>query len=191
MLIGEDSSWTSIRVFYLVSSRSDFFLGTFSAAIYLQQKFTSGSSISLTHNLPNWQSPQESFTPIAQLSGLRTTANHYALTVGAIAFDSLSGQLVVQLNLNSSVPIESISISYIIFAQSAPFAFSNFNVLTGSSATYQFVGIMQVNNGNSIYSGYGFNSQAATQAQVNCVGGNCPAQCISPIDCQRSNGLIS
>lgn len=34
LLLGEESSWTSVRVSYLVSARTDFFLGTFSAGTF-------------------------------------------------------------------------------------------------------------------------------------------------------------
>jgi len=34
LLINEDNSWSSIKVNYIVSSRSDMFLGTFSAGTF-------------------------------------------------------------------------------------------------------------------------------------------------------------
>jgi hypothetical protein len=110
--------------------------------------------------------------------------------VGALNFDSVSGLLINQLTLDSTPPIESITISYIIFKTSAPFGFSSFNVMTGSSATYQFIGIGQLTDANTIYAGSALISQAPTQGQLNCIGSNCPSQCLTGQNCMNFNGQV-
>jgi hypothetical protein len=188
-----------VRVFYLVSSRSDFYLGTFSAGIshcsldiYLLQKYAPGSSISIPYTLSGWTASQQAFTAVAQISGLRTTATIYTIILGSVSFNAANGQLIAQLNLNSTPPIESISITYIVFQNSAPFGFSSFNAMVGSSATYQFIGITQLNSSaGSSYAGSGFISQAATQGQLSCIGGNCPGLCITSQNCLAYSGQIS
>lgn len=98
LLLGEDNSWTSVRVYYFVSSRNDFFIGTFSAGTsannlvtYLLQKYAPGNSVSLVNVLPNWTSSQENFTAVAQISGLRTTASTYSVSLGSSTFSASSG----------------------------------------------------------------------------------------------------
>lgn len=64
--------------------------------------------------------------------------------------------------------------------------------MSGSSATYQFIGISQLSNAASTsYTGSGFASQASTQGQLSCIGSNCPGQCLSAQNCLAYNGQIS
>lgn len=99
-----------------------------------------------------------------------------------------SGQLFVQLQLGSSA-VESVSISYIVFASSAPFAYSAFDSMSSSTATYQLVGLTQLGS-STAYSGSGWVSQAATQGQLSCMGSNCPAKCLTPQGCYAARGQI-
>lgn len=122
---------------------------------------------------------------------MRTTANSYTTALGSINFDSRSGELIIQVNLNSSPSIESISISYIIFKNSAPFAYSSFDSIIVSSATYQFIGISQLSSSSASYRGSGFVSQAATQGQLSCIGSNCPSECVTSQYCIAYRGQIS
>lgn len=71
---------------------------------------------------------------------------------------------------------------------SSPITYSSFNVNSATTSTYQFIGLSQLANINPVYAGAGFNSQA--QNQINCLGSNCPSQCISPQACTAYNGQI-
>jgi hypothetical protein len=64
LLLNEDSSWTSVRVSFLASARSDFFLGAFSASTYFPQSTSQNGIISYSQSLPGWSSSSSSYTVV-------------------------------------------------------------------------------------------------------------------------------
>lgn len=147
--------------------------------------------MTVVHAIPAWEtsSSPRSYTTVAHLSGLRSSVSSYSVNVDVVSFEAGSGQLFVLVRLGSS-PVESISISYIIFSTAAPFGYSNFDSMSGSTATYQFVGLNQLSASSSEYHGVGLVSQAAKQGQLSCIGSNCPAKCLTAQSCQSARGQI-
>ena len=123
---------------------------------------------------------------IALLSGLKTSASTFSAAVGNVNFNSQSGVLSVFVNLVSSPDFERVSISYVIFAQTAPFAYSRFIPLRPSTATHNYYGIEQMNNGNAEYSGHAFISQR--QNLLQCQGVICPTSCVTSSQCVGLQG---
>lgn len=147
--------------------------------------------MTVVNAIPAWQtsSSPQSYTSMACLSGLRSSVRNYSVNVDSVTFEASSGQLLVLVRLGSS-PIESVSISYIIFSTAAPFGYSSLDSMSGSTATYQFLGLNQLTASSSGYNGVGLTSQAATQGQLTCIGSNCPANCLTTQSCQSANGQI-
>ena len=77
-------------------------------------------------------------------------------------------------------------ISYVIADKSSPISYVNVSVLT---ATYQFFGIDQLQNGNSTIGVAGFNSNVSNG--LICVGAGCPSTCVSSQTCISYSGVLT
>ena len=64
LLMNEDNTWSSIKVSYLASGRSDFVLGSFSAATYFLQSTSSNGVVTYPYRIPGWTAQSTSFTII-------------------------------------------------------------------------------------------------------------------------------
>jgi hypothetical protein len=144
LLINEANTWTSIRVTYLASARSDFWLGSFSVATYLAQILSPNGIVSLTHALPSWTPSSASYTLVAEISGVRTAAVSPIIAFTNVGFNAGSGIIALTLSLSGNPRVESVVITYIIFNNASPIQFSSFNANVGSSLPYQFLGMDRV-----------------------------------------------
>ncbi len=106
-----------------------------------------------------------------------------------ISVSFLNGVVTFQASLSSSPPIESLVITYIVFANSSPIQFSVININSGSTLPYQFYGLDRVESGSSIVMAYGFSS--STQSGVTCVGSRCPSTCLTSQTCLSYSGTIT
>jgi len=112
--------------------------------------------------------------------------------LNSVSFNS--GVIQVSLTASSTPAIENIFITYILLQSNSPVQLSTFNINSGSSATYQFIGIDQFNNGNTVLSGSSFiiqTSSSTSSSSVACVGPNCPIQCISFQNCIGYGGQLT
>lgn len=141
LLINEDLSWTNIRASYLISSREDFFLGSFSPDT--SSLFTSSdTNLLVQHSLNNWMPSQGTPSFIYLISGLRTSDNAFNITLTQAGFSTQKGLIKLQINTNANPSMEMIHITYIIFIDSAPFSISSYNPLNGSpQGDYLFEGV--------------------------------------------------
>lgn len=71
LFINEDSSWVSLRLSYLISSRADLYSGSFIADGYLFQSSTS-NTIKFYYSVPNWTPTTITVFSATQISGIRT-----------------------------------------------------------------------------------------------------------------------
>jgi hypothetical protein len=55
LLITEDTTWTNLQINYLISSRSDLFLGSFIADGFIFQSTTS-NQLTINYGIPKWVS---------------------------------------------------------------------------------------------------------------------------------------
>lgn len=114
----------------------------------------------------------------------------FAVSLTGVNFNPLTGTISTTISLSSTPFVESIVITYIIFEKLSPISFSSFSVNSGSTAPYQFIGIDQILSGTTILAGYGFNS-GVNQTGVSCIGGGCPATCITIQICQSLSGTVN
>ncbi len=138
--------------------------------------------------LPGWTKTGVQYGSIAAIAGLKSTSSGYSALISTVSFSGNNGQLSILVTANANPAIEVIHISYVIYRVSGSLPFSTFNPASASSATYQYLGLTQLNSGNGVVSGYGWNSQV--QTGITCVGQNCPSQCITAQTCRSSNGQI-
>lgn len=98
----EDSSWTQIQISYLISSRSDLYLGSFIAdGFYFQN--SNPTQIALTYSLNNWKSTTGQITAVVEFAGIRTTTyNPLVLSFLNISTNSQTG--VISLIVNTNAP---------------------------------------------------------------------------------------
>jgi hypothetical protein len=189
LLLNEDSSWTSVRVSFLASARSDFFLGTFSAATYFPQS-TSNGVVSISHGLSSWSPSQSSFITLVELAGVYTAATTFSISLTKVAFDKVTGVITVETSLSSTPALEFVVITYVVFDTASPLTFSPYSASTSTTPTYVFSGIDQLtSSANPVIAGYGFTSNSVPG--LTCVGSRCTSPCISSQDCVAQSGTIT
>ena len=189
LLINEDSSWSTIRVSYLASARSDFVLGTFAAGVYVRQQQSANGLITFPYSIPGWTAQTSAFQIIIELAGVRTYSSSLQVNLTSVALNSVTGLVRVDMFLASTYPIETVVITYIAFSTNSPIQYSSFSPSLGSSLPYQFIGMDRLQSGSAVFAGNGFSS-AATLNGLTCVGSRCTANCLSSSSCIANQGQI-
>ena len=188
LLIDEDSTWNTVKISFLASARSDFYLGTFAAATYIPQT-TSNGIVSISHGLSNWTPSQHTFISIVELAGAKTAATTYSIALTKVDFNKISGVITVETSLSSTPAFEFVVITYVVFDTSAPFTASPYAV--GPLPTYLFSGIDELTSGsNPVITSFGFTTPAIPQG-LSCIGSKCPQGCISTQDCVSLGGTTT
>lgn len=101
VFMDEDSTWTSLQISYLISSRSDLFLGSFVADGYIFQS-TPHNTIGLTFGIPGWTSSNSEVTAVTEFAGLRTFLQQpLSLSFVSTTTNSQTGVLTVTISTNS------------------------------------------------------------------------------------------
>lgn len=101
VFMDEDSTWTSLQVSYLISSRSDLFLGSFIADGYIFQS-TASNTITLTFGIPGWTSSNSQVTAVTEFAGLRTFLQQpLSLSFVSTTTNSQTGVLTVTISTNT------------------------------------------------------------------------------------------
>lgn len=102
VFITDDSTWTSIEVSYLISSRSDLFLGSFIADGYIFQS-TSNNVLTLSFGIPNWVSSSSTVIAVTEFAGLRTFLPQ-ALNISFVStnVNASTGLLRTVINTNTA-----------------------------------------------------------------------------------------
>ena len=189
LLINEDSSWSSIRVSYLASARSDFVLGSFSAGVYFLQQNSFNGQLTYPHSIAGWTAQSNSFGIIVELSGIKASSSSLLVRLTSVSINSVTGLIRVDISISSSIPIETLVITYVAYSISSPILYTGFNPSQGSSLPYQLIGIDTLQSGSVVLAGNGFSS-AASQNGLTCIGSRCTANCISSQSCVASQGSI-
>ena len=164
-------------------------LGTFSAGTYFLQSTSSSSIVNYPYTIPGWTSQSTGFTVIVEISGVKTSASTFQVTLTAVSINQVSGLINTQMTLISNPPIESVVITYIAFSSASPVSFTSFNPAVGSTLPYQFVGIDSIQNGATVLAAYGFSS-AGVQNGITCRGTACPSGCVSVSYCSSNGGSV-
>ena len=87
---------------YLASGRSDFFLGSFAAALYLSQRQSQSSLVSVSEDIIGWTASTKSFHVIIYISGVRTSAINPVIALTAVSFNETTGTIVTTMTLNTT-----------------------------------------------------------------------------------------
>lgn len=87
--------------------------------------------------------------------------------------------------------MEVVYITYLIVKTGAALTFSSFVPSTGSSASYQFVGIDQLTSSGAILAGVALSlSSSGSTTGFQCAGSGCPSVCVSYSTCTSSGGQV-
>lgn len=105
LLMNEDNSWTSVRISYLASARSDFVLGSFSAGTYFLQSSSTTGDITHSYLIPGWTAQSSGFSVIIEISGLKTAATTFQATLTSVTINPSNGLINTNMRLISSPPI--------------------------------------------------------------------------------------
>lgn len=101
VFMNEDSTWTSLQVSYLISSRSDLILGSFIADGYIFQS-TANNTITLTFGIPGWTSSNSQVTTVTEFAGLKTfLLQPLSLSFLSTTTNAQTGVLTVTISTNS------------------------------------------------------------------------------------------
>ena len=138
-MVGDDS-WTKISVSYLVSARTDLYLGSFIADTF--SLFGCDSSKSDTglikYGISGLLQQKAGFNVQLFISGIKTDDASVNVKIWEAAVDS-SGLLTFNVRSNANPSIENLHISYIIWSN------PSFNIFTfsdkSSEANYEIIGV--------------------------------------------------
>lgn len=120
---------------------------------------------------------------------MHTAATSFSIVLTNATFNSTSGLLKVDVNINSSPSIENIVVSYIVFDAASPIKFTSIELNSPSNAPYQFLGMDELRSGSSKVVGYGFSPQP--KIGVTCKGALCPKGCVDTSTCAGLGGIIN
>lgn len=184
LFINEDSSWVSLRLSYLISSRADLYSGSFIADGYLFQSSAS-NTLKFYYSVPNWTPTSITVFSATQISGIRTYLSQpLSLTLLSPEIKTDTGTLIVAVQTNT--PFEMLYFTYFWWLSGAKdIVFSTFNLNDGSLLAYEFVGIDEVKGSSITLYGSGFNRVGL----LSCNGNRCSGPCISVADCQTLKGI--
>ena len=178
LFANKESRWIQIEICYLISSRNELNIGSFS--ISSNQLLNTAQNYYLyKHSLPNWQPTSNSLFPFVHISGIKTRASPIrALRLFSVEIDSNLGELRVTLFIDTNAPIERLSFSYLWWKSDIGLPFTVFDPLKGSSAAYQFTGIRDVSDNVFGFTGNGFEG-SGQKNEISCFGPLCQQNCIS------------
>ena len=99
----KDGSWSKIVISYIVTSRNDFFLGSFTISSHQFQPL-GNNQFTYGHSLVYWSSfGSHSVYQQAHLSGIKTLSNQLtAFRIDNTRIDQSSGQIVVIFTIATS-----------------------------------------------------------------------------------------
>lgn len=146
LLINNNISWQSIKVSYLVSSRSELLIGSFIGDTFdfLSCTVNQDGRTTVATHLPQWQIKNGTEYSVGVfISGFRTAANNFNLNIIQANFDTIDGRLTVQLASNSQ--IETVHLSYVIYPHNHDKYDFLINTEPTSSGTYYLAGMIGVN----------------------------------------------
>jgi hypothetical protein len=198
LILNQDNRWTQVKISYFVSSRSDLWVGSFTADLFdiSQNLGVSGlQSTSSQANVNNWPSNggNSSYLQAVMISGLRTssTLSNFSITLSSVNLNPVTGLLQINIT-QASIGIYQVKITYIVFVNPHPrFSFSSFSY-PGSlpSSNYNFVGVSSFGNGqtNSLPGFYGIGIQSNL---LNCFGNGCQTSCITQASCNSNGGVVN
>ena len=187
LLISDSIGWTSIKASYIVTSREDFWAGS-----YIVDTFTildcnpanRKDELSTSLVVPGWERSRKA-KALVFISGLRTEDYSFDVSVKESSFDIKTGLLETLVYSNAFPNIEIIHLNYVIYLESAPFIFGDFSA---EVADYIFAGA--VSHKVSKYSEIVTESLAFISDTLTCRGAGCQETCLTEKECKAAKGKI-
>ena len=190
LLIDNDNSWTNMKISYIISDRSDLFLGSFITDPYFLPK-NNGNTYAFTYLIPNWVVQPALLYSIAQISGFKTNSNTIPfININKVSMNGRTGLVTVLVTIDSSLSLEYIYLSYILWINSGKLIVNVFNPSTIDMNDKTIYGIKQIQNNKFAYHGLSFRKHA-TPGTLPCIGARCPSSCVMINQCVSNNGIIA
>ena len=182
LLVGDDG-WKKISVSYLVSARTDLYLGSFIADTFSlfgcdSSKVDNGIIKYGVHGLPQ---RRNKFSVQLFISGIKTDDRSVNVSIWEPAVDK-SGLLTFNIRSNANPSIENLHISYVIW-EKTPFSIFTFSDRP-SEANYEIIGVTEFRRSKSEFIGLAIDFD-----RLNCVGGGCKQDCVSDGECTKFGGI--
>ena len=181
-VITGDKEWKKITVSYLVTSRSDFFAGTFYTDLY--SVYGCGSEgpnfLEVSHNVGKIANYHPGYKVQVFVAGVSTQDSSFDLEISGVHYDSATGILRLAIENDAEPFISDLHLSYIIYdAQALPSR--NFE-----SDDYQFSFTSSFASSSAGVSSISFDT-----IRLNCVGSGCIDYCTTREECKKKGGNIS
>lgn len=192
LLLLQDRRWERVKVSFLVNSRKDVWLGSFTYTPYLLNSAQNNSgtlSSQISGNVENWDGNSTAvYLSAVFLSGLQTGLPNFGVLFSNITFDKVRGVISLTLS-NATRGIDLVSVSYLIFV--SPHTRFNYDSFAYPGALpvadYGIIGSSGfISNGISGARYYGINIRSTN---LNCKG-LCLTPCISRANCSSANGTV-
>ncbi len=185
LFLSDDATWTTLTISYLISSRSDLYLGSFIADGYIFQS-TASNQLTVRFGIPNWSATNTQVSGVAEFAGLRTFVTQpLQLSFVSNNLNSQNGVMTIVISTNTAFELLYLTYYWWINGPSL-----SFNVLPkgGSGAlAYSLIGIDGISGSQLIYETSGFNLIGT----LSCNGLGCPDACVSASDCRNFQGILS
>ena len=183
-LANDYQSFKKTEVFYFVTARDDFWVGSYVPNIFpFLGCWKNDQRNAILEGKVEGLKRQYSLNAVVFVSGIRTTTGKFSLDLKGISVNPTTGS--IQADAFSNAAIEYIEISYIVYSDNAPFQISTHygNVEIVREASYGFIGAHQFTSYQVNFLGLAINSN-----DLPCRGSGCTSRCVPPELCTRLGG---
>lgn len=190
LMISNDYSWKKIDITYMITARTDLWIGSYVASTFpFIGCWRNGyrSSI-LQSSIPSLAVARVAKTgAVAFISGVRTESRGFTVDIKSVDVDERLGLLSVEISTNAAV--EFIQVSFIIYDITCSLEATIFNYVgieVLASRQYGFSGIGSCGNNGVILNHIGFGYK-----KIECRGAGCPSGCVSVENCRKLGGQVT
>jgi hypothetical protein len=185
LFISDDATWTTLTISYLISSRSDLFLGSFIADGYIFQS-TASNQLTVRFGVPNFSATNTLVSGVAEFSGIRTFVTQpLQLSFVSNNINAQSGVMTIVISTNTA--FELLYLTYYWWINGPSLTYNVLPPGLSGAFAYPFIGIDSISGSQLVYETSGFNLAGT----LSCNGQGCPSACITVADCQNFQGVIS
>ncbi len=200
LILSQDNRWTQVKISYFVHSRSDIWVGSFTADLFdiSQNLGVSGlQTTSAAGYVNGWPSNTGSsnFLQAVMISGLRTSQSlaSFSITLAGVNFNPTTGQITISIS-QATIGIYQVKITYLVFVNPHPrFTFSSFNYPGSipSANNYNFIGVSSFGNGQAVNSLPGFYGIGIQSNLLTCIGNGCQTNCTTQANCTANGAIVN
>ena len=119
-----------MKISYIISDRRDLFLGFFIADPYFLPN-NNANNFAFTYKIPKWTIQPAIVYSAAQLSGLKTNSQTIPfIKINTVNINGRTGLITVVVTIDSSLSLEHLYFSYILWINSGRLMVNVFNPLS-------------------------------------------------------------